>query len=370
MKKVLSISLLIILITMVIKYVISNYDIEYNVSDYTIRETYKKGYYYFEIKFDKTYNFDLITERKLNKKLIDDISIIKSEDYTCLYPHIKNEKTYPICYKGKELISYYLINDDILNEFVNKLNIKYENKESKKSFEFFNNLNETEFIAIYKYNGFYILNGSKIKTISLFKNDRYDNSLCLQMNDHLLLPEESEYNFKNFILLHIKDGKKTIIKSDFEISFDSKMLGYINDKAYILDMKNNKQYEIDIDKKEVKEIGNTEKGYLVYKDNKLKTGMISELKKSKTLWIKEKDNSFYTYENSKYLYKNINKNRDLVERIYNKEVNIISSYKNTLYFTDNYMLYSYNPLYGIKKILVNEEWNFNDSNVIFVYNNN
>jgi hypothetical protein len=370
MKKVLNISLLVIILLMTIKFLFSNYDIEYKVNDYTVREVYKNGYYYFEIKGEQTYNFDLFKNRSLSKMVIDSIEVLNTDTYQCIYPKIKGEQTYPLCYKNGKMIAYYLIDDPAINELVESLDIKYSNQENEKTFEFFNNLNDEEYIAVYKYNGFYILNGNKIKTVNLFEEDRYDNSLCLQMDNFLLLPEESEYTFSNFILLDMTNEKEVIIKGDIDISYDSIMLGYINNKAYILDNKTNIEYEIDIKKKTITEVGNSEKGYKVLKNNQLKTGMISELKNLKYLWTSETNTSLYTYKQDEGLYKYINKNTDIVEKIYNKEVQIIKENYRNLYFIDGYSLYSYDPLYGIKKIISNEEWDFNNTNVIFIFNNN
>lgn len=369
MKKVLNISLLIILLLMALKFLVSNYDIEYKVNNNSVREVYKNGYYYFEIKADKTYNFDLLKTRNISKVLIDNIQVLNTKSYNCIYPKIKGEKTYPLCYKSDQMIAYYLIEDPIIKDFVKNLNIQYKNEESEKTFKFFNNLTKDQYVAIYKYNGFYILNENKIKTVNLFKKDRYDNTLCLQIGNYLLLPEESEYIFSDFILLDMTNENKLTIKSEFFISYDSVMLGYIDKKAYILDNKTNIQYEIDIQKKKIKEIGNSEIGYKVLKENQLKTGMISDLRNTDDLWTSTKNTSLYTYKNKTALYKYINKNKDIVEKIYNREVQIINrNYKN-LYFVDQYSLYLYDPLYGIKKIISNEEWNFNNENVIFIFNN-
>ena len=72
------------------------------------------------------------------------------------------------------------------------------------------------------------------------------------------------------------------------------------------------QYESDIKKKEVELIGNYEKGFKVYKNGKLKTGMISEVKKNAGFSDEEYSSRYeYIIEEEK-LYKINKKNKKLL----------------------------------------------------------
>ena len=71
MRKVLLYSIIILFIVIVLKYSLSSYKIEYNVSGFNIKETYKNKRFYFEIKDkDKIYNFDIYANRKITKTLM------------------------------------------------------------------------------------------------------------------------------------------------------------------------------------------------------------------------------------------------------------------------------------------------------------
>lgn len=369
MKRILTIFLSILILSMIIKYVASSYDINYEVNGFKVRETYKDKNIYFEISKDNSYNFDLNIKRKVSKKLIDKIEIIESENEICIYPTIKGEKTYPLCNKDGENVSYHLMETEILKNFINSLDILEIVNPTKETFKFYNNLDKDEFIAVYKYNGFYILNEDRIKTINLYDNDRYDNSLCEQVGSYLVLPEDSEYNFKNFVVIDMKSKKQYKIESTYNISFDSIMLGHIKNKVYLLDQKNSRQYEIDIKKKEVELIGNYEKGFKVYKNGKLKTGMISEVKKNAGFSDEEYSSRYeYIIEEEK-LYKINKKNKNIKTLIYKGNVEIINVYEEDIFFLDKDKLYKYNPINGVKTILVNEELNYSKLNTIYVYNN-
>ena len=355
---------------LIIRYFTISYNIKYKINDYEIIEKYNKHNIYFEIS-DGNYkfNFDMNLKRGLFKKKIIRIEMVNYEDEICIYPIIKNSKTYPLCNKNGENISYYLVQNDSMKDFINSIGLESNIQKSNDTFKFYNSLSKGEYIAVYKYNGFYILNEDKIKSINIFNNDRYDNSLCLNKDSLLIIPEEKEYEFKKFIVIDMKTNKYYYIDSLYDVSFESIFLGYIKDKVYLLDKKNNKEYEIDLKKKEVNLIGDYEKGFKVYKDGKLKTGMISELKEEA---FNQKDyNSLYSYEViDNKLYRIIKNNPNIKNTIYNGEVKIIKINNEELFFLDNDTLYKYDPLNGLKTILVNEEMNYNKTNFIYIYINN
>lgn len=370
MKRVVVGVLSILLIAMLVKYFVSSYDIKYSINDIEVHEKYKSGNYYFELKKDITYNFDISMSRKITKSVINRIEVIENSDEVCLLPIIKGTKTYPVCSKDGKQTSYYYMETNELKDFIASLNIEEKTENTNETFKFYNNLTDDEFIAVYNYRGFYILNGNKIKTVNIFNSDRYDNTLCEQVDNYLIFPEESEFNFRNFIVLDLKTAKYTIIKSRYDISFDSIMLGHIKRKVYILDQKNGKEYEINLRKKEVEEIGNYEQGFKVYKDGKFKTALISEVKDSVPFNI-NKSKSLYEYlikDNS--LYKINKNNKELKTLIYKGNVEIKNEKDNSLIFLDGNTLYKYNPLFGLKRILVNDELKYSKINTIYIYNNN
>lgn len=381
-RNIMIIILTILVIILIIRYVTINYSITYNVDNYTIKEYYKNNRMYFEIQdnseyksglddviYSFTYNFDMSMKRKLFKKMINRVEKVEHDDEVCIYPNIKGKKTYPLCYKNGEQTSYYLMENNEMKDFINSLGINESNEPSLDTFKFYNNLSKNEYIAVYKYNGFYILNDDKIKSINLFDKDRYDNTPCIRVDNYLILPEEAEYEFKKFIVIDLKTNKYTYIEGNQDISFDSIFLGYIKKKVYLLDNKNSKEYEIDLKEKEIKLIGDYEKGFRVYRDGKLKTGMISELKENIGFGNEEVISNYEYKVIDNKLYKMFKDNQDIKTVLYNKEVNIIKEYDNELFFLDNDTLYKYNPLSGIKIILKNEEINYNQTNFIYIYIN-
>ena len=164
MNKKLIIVILIFLLIIVIKYTFSNYSLIYKVNNYDVYTKYNKGRYYFEIKKEHKYNFDIYGKRGLSKVIISDIKEIQFDNYDCILPVIKNMETYPLCYSNNDnqLIDYHLIDDEVLAEY--KSEIK-EIEKPNKDFIFYNNLKSNEYVALWTYKGYTIMNGKEYNDI-------------------------------------------------------------------------------------------------------------------------------------------------------------------------------------------------------------
>lgn len=368
MKKSILFIVIVFISLLIFKYFSSSYEIKYKVDGYEVVEKYDNHYYYFEI--DSKFNMAFDNKKDIKLKKIKAITKIGNDEEYCLYPTIDKVETYPLCISNGINTSYDLITNKEIIEFVDKLGIKEEEKETKETFKFFNNLDDNEYLAVYKYNGFYILNGNKIKSVNLFNNDRFDNSLCEQIGNFLLLPSESEFNYNSFVLIDMITSKTYEIEGKYQISFDSIVLGHIDQKVYILDNKNSIEYEIDIVKKKIEIVGDENQGYKVYKDGKLKVGMISELKNKERWNNSKKDNKYSYYSTEEGVFRTLKENSDIKTLIYKPNIVILGENNDDLYILDNDSIYTINPLYGPKKVLLYEELNYNKNNTIYLYNNN
>ena len=144
MKRKMFITFLIIIFIVFLKYFTSNYKITYYEDNHKVVSTYKDGRYY--INIDNKYSFDIYKKRDLTKLKIKKIEEIKSEDFICLYPIIKNVKTTPLCSNKEENIDYNLINNELLDNYKTKLDDK-----SEGNFYFNNNLSKKEYIYLWNY---------------------------------------------------------------------------------------------------------------------------------------------------------------------------------------------------------------------------
>lgn len=361
MKKVVTISVLFLSILILVAFFIKEYAIQYNVNGVKIREEYKSDRYIFNI--NKHYILDIYSDKIINKHLINKAKVIKDKNYECILLESEKLDVYPVCSNNKKQISIDLVKSNKLNKY---LKVKKDNNSSNKDFKYFNNLDKNTYIAVWKYNGFYIMNGEKIKTLHIFNTDRYSNDLCVNINNYIFLPNYDEkHTFKNYYIVDMKNGDYEKIKIDKEIDYDSVILGKYNNEIYLYDKKYKKEYKINIKKKKIYEIGSLADGFIAYKGGKEKKVKWSDLEKEK-FTFNEKE--YYKYKNDNGLIKIYNNKSNNKIKIYNKKVYLISDYQDKLYFLDKEYLIKYNPKYGSKRIIKNFEWDFNKKNTVFIYN--
>lgn len=364
MKKYFLIFINIILLITIIHYYIYSYDIVYYIDNYQINEQYdmKNKIIKFNIVYnDKEYYFEINKKRFFNKKIINNIDLIEEDNLVCLIPNSKKIETYPLCYENDIYTSYLIIQNDVLNNYKNDYNV--ENPEN--NFKFYNNLDENEYVALWKYNGFYIMNKDNIKTINIFEKDRYNNDLSIIVNNKILMAnyDESQY-FKNIVILDITTGEYEVIESKHEIYYDSYFTGNNKDNVYLYDKKTYSLYEINIKNKQIKLISNTEKGFIKYVNGKKVEATLNEYNKEKITYFS--DDFTYTYK----IDKNntfISMNNDLWMKLSNNTLNIIKDNINNIYYSEGNYFYRFNNYSGIKTIFYDFELNFNSNNRIFVY---
>ena len=364
MKRYIVLILFLLSLIVIIFYLKADYSIDYKINKIKVMEKFENNRYYFFI--DNKYQLDVYSKRKFNKKLITNIKRVKDNNEECLILTSKKLEVYPLCYKDNKQISYDLIESKKLKKYFNaKENIK---EDKDKSFEFFNNLDSNTYIAVWKYNGFYIMNEDEINTLNILKDDRYSNDLSVIAEKYIFLPDyDSEHVFNAYYKVDITKNKYKKIEIPFDIDYDSYILGTNEEFIYIYDKKYKTEYEINIKKDKVKVIGNEEDGYIKYTNGKESKTSWSKLDSGKIKFTFNKDSN-YTYKVNNNLTMKMKENNKLETIIYDKKVDYIDEYQNHVYFLDGEYLYDFIPYYGSKKIARNFEWNFNKDNTIFIFN--
>ena len=365
MKNKLLLFLLIFLLIVIVKYFYSDYKIEYKVNNYNIKTIYKNKRLYYEISNNnRKYNFDVYQSRKISKQLVKSIETIKGDDIECVYPSIKNIKTYPLCYKNEEYVDYHLIDSDLINEY--KPKIYYPDK-NDKNFYYNNNLDSNEYVALWNYKGYIVMNKENYKIIDLFDKDKYDNSLAYIIDNKIIMPNNNqEYEYNSLIVFNIKSQKKEKIELKYNIDYDSYIVGSIDNNLYIFDNKYSVLYEVNIKNEKVNIIGNNEKGFVKYVNGEFIDCSKSEYKINK-IKFEVTDNSNYEYKIDNGLYKTIKENNKIKQKLLNEKVNIIKTNESIIYYQYEDYFYKYDPRNGSKEIFYNYELNFNNNNTIFIY---
>ncbi len=355
--------ILIIIVVIFIFFISSkNYILTYNIKDFTITEGYdkKSHLYQFIIKYnDKEFPIKIPQKFVYKKKLIKNIEIKENSDLICLIPESKKINFYPLCYQNNELISYHQINNKDLiptkyypkiksnPDNYNKININYLN--NKKYY-------------IWNYKGFYFIDGKKNKTINIFDEDIYNIPLAAKSQDYILIGDyKSKYKFHKFYILQTKKNKIKELNTDKELSFESYILGNYKNKIYLMDKKNQKEYEIDLKKLILNNITRKNKGKILT-NNEWQEISITKLINNEYKF----NNEIFNYqikENKLYLIQD--QYQTLISNLNIKD--IVSIDKDTVYYLVDDKLYAYNPYQGEILIMSYFEWNFNYKNMIFIF---
>ncbi len=327
-----------------------NYRLDYKINKYNIHEEYSisDSIYKFNIKYKKNnYPFLINSKYKNARKIIKDIKILNDN---CILPISDVLSFYPLCYKDNNYYSYNL---------ANKSDYKYiEYKKINKSY---NNINinylHGKNYLVYNYKSFYLI-GKNNKEIKLFNKDIYSLSLYYQFDNYLLIPNYNEnYYFSKIFVINMDNGELKEIKLNNKISFESVFVGNIKNRVYLLDKKEEKEYELNINKLKIRE---TE--IVVIENNKLVRKSLKELYNND--FTKKEDNPFNYKLIDNKLYSVIDDVNINISNLDN--IKIIDIDKDTVYYLSNERLYMYNPLYGEVYLIENFEWNFNNTNVIFI----
>lgn len=323
-----------------------NYNLEYNINDVKVNENYhkKEKYYSFIFTLDnKEYeviSFDKYTNKR---KLVEDIKITKNDDNTCLSFKSKNINLYDVCSNEEEF--FYPNNS---NEF--KKNDIYKNIQIVSL--------ENHTFLLWNYHEFVYLSPKKNTTISLFNKDEYKLNLIYQTKDYLLVPDyNNDYQFSKINLIAFKNAKVSEIKLRYDLYFDSYFLGDYKNKVYLYDNKNELEYYIDLKKKDIYKTD-----YKINNDGKWESVTNQKLKNNKLSFTNTKYYN-YTLKDNK-LYGTFKKDY----LVTNKDVSKIVKVDNLdIYYISKDTLYYFNPLYGEKPLLKYSEWEFNNTNMIFIY---
>lgn len=340
-----------------------SYEIEYTLGDVHILEKFNKQ--------EKTYSFHFQTKEKEfflihpykyihSKKLIKKVEINEKEDTICLIPIADKFNLYPLCIKNEKLISYHLIEDEELIPFSYKKEIIYEEK-NYKSIKWYS-LNNKKYY-IWNYSGFDVISETEQKEIKLFKEDIYNVPLAIKVNNDLLIADyDNKYNFTKFYVIDSQKNKVRELLLDKEISFDSYFLGTIGKKAYLVDKKNKKEYEIYPKRLLIENIAYKNQGKIFHYG----------------IWEPISIQSLISNENQ-FIYKELiqfkidNNTLYKIEESYQTKVSkqnvkdIIYIEGDTVYYLVNEKLYYYNDTDGEVLVLSNFEWNFNYKNMIYIF---
>lgn len=362
--------LFILLIVALILFIISlfktkSYSLEYNIDKYEINENYdnKDKYYYYEITTDKiTYEFIHNSEYHKEKQLIKEVKEYNDGDYTCLKVESDYITTYPLCSYKNQLIDYHLTSETLQD----KLSEYYKTpKVIDKKHDNYTIYNNNLDLFVWSYKGFNYISEDKIKFIKIFDKDIYEIPLATKINNYILIPDyEQEHNFNKVYILNLETLKVEKWKLKYDISFDSYILGTNDKSIFLIDKKNQKEYELVPHKQKMRLLASSNDKGTVYEE-----GSINKVSMNKLV---SKEHQFTYKQNYKYILKNktlylsyLNSSNKI--KVSEKKIDkIVYSNNDEVYYLIDYTLYRYSLKYGEEKLISYSEWEFNSNNLIFI----
>ena len=391
------------------QYQVVTNDTQFNIKEKFVNNTKDElNSYYFEINYNGTiFYYQTLTNFGKKDHVIKDIYSHKNNEYSCILPVFVNNQIVSdiMCLKNNIIYYYHDITPtDDLREFANSLteygydvNQWSDNREtqSHKNITIYpNNISDNHYIALTNYKGTYLLNsslGNKIENVELFKSDIYKRPMSMIFKNYYVTADyNQEYRFNKIITVDLINNKKSEINCGTEISFDSYIQGTYNNSIFIFDRSSKKQYEIDLKKGNVLEVGNESSGIIVYNGSEKTRAKASDAVNKKIMFTTSnnevpdfegytKTDTFGGQETGyRYLYQkvgskynvyrvNIQNDNQKTYIFSTTDLNRLFYYNEYVYFLDKNTIKYYSDSTGVRSAVESSELSFNNALIFGVY---
>lgn len=363
--RLLLIIFLIITFLLLIIFKDNSYSKVYDIDEYKVTEEFndKQGYYYFQIKYNSL-DYELLINRKYSgEKLITNITKYSEKEELCLVLELTIGNPTLVCSKDNKLINWNLISDNLKDKIPSELIKEYsENSYTEKDIAIFNNIDSK--IYIWNYKGFDIIENGKLKTLNIFDDDVYDTNLIAKVNNYIIIPNYNQkYNFNKIIILNTKTDEVEEWELNYEISYDSYVMGSYENSIYLVDIKNKIQYELVPHKQKARIIATKNSQGLIYKKEWQKMTVNQMINNKETFTF----NIIYNYQiASQKLYLSYINSPNTIQVTNNQVDKIVAINDNEVYYLSQNKLFYFNIYDGEKLLAQKEEWLFNNENKVFI----
>lgn len=391
-----------------------SYSLENNENSFLLKETYvsndKKelNSYYIEIKKgDELFNFQITYNFYGTSRIVKEIVSFSNDNYNCILP-IFNEKkilTDLICKKNKVQYMYAKLKgkDKELDEFAlslknhnydenqfldNTLEVKIDNTATVYT----NNIVKSHYFVTNSYRGIYTINEDNLQKmfkVDIFTKDTYKRPISAIVDKYYITADYSQnYSFDQFKMVDITNNKATELFINGKIEHSSYIQGVVENKLYLFDYYNKKQYEIRVNPHSIVEVGNSQTDIKHYElgtwtripiseavSKKPKFNLYNEQEKGN--WYKvektggEKTGYIYYFKkvgNEYEVYRANQSNDTLLTYLFKtKNVDNMKYIDDFVYYKNDKSIKYYNDYYGERTIFQNSELTFNDSLYYNVY---
>jgi len=361
------------------------YNLEINNSKYYIEIT--KGNIVFNIMVDDLYN--------KNSKIIEDIEFIEEDNIFCMVPIFKGNtiQSEVLCDVDGKITAYSVIENtnSVIDGFAKNFNVEVEDTFIKSGpYSVYEYIKHTDdYLLVWDKYGFYNISKEEIRFTTV-RNDRLTDLNYIYGKYYIYPNYDAKTNTKAFTKLNIYNIEtKHLKRIDVPnyLSIDSYYQGERNNKIYIIDKQNVRQWELDMESYEMRVVGNAAIGYRYFIKDDFEFGEFIEAINNKILITKE------LYPNIKYDdIKRINTGfRDIyyVFRYDGKTTNVYKIYSdnleiethivsvdnvkefnigaNAIYYVIGNKIFAFDSKYGRNILIENNDGKFLNWNSLDVY---
>ena len=234
---------------------------------------------------------------------------------------------------------------------------------------------------MYDYKKIYFFENKTTKTAQFSNYDFYKNNYGTLVGKYYMIPRlSSSATFNTFEKYDIDYGTKLHINMIYNISKQSYINGVYDDKLYVFDKSELKQYEIDPYSEEVKVVGDEQNNCFAYINGKKTTVSVYEMNNDEIKFSESKDD-YSDVESDKLLVQKgyaIYVQGNNVYKVYSKyqnnpiylfsaeEIKDIKVKNDNIYYLQGDSVYRYN-MYGTVKLVSRNELNYNYENAFDIY---
>ena len=404
-KKTISFALIFLLLLMVYQYLVnmikSNHNITYTVDNgelFYVDERYINDDYddYYLLKIttedDKKFIFDLHNDFNKQKIIVKGIESFEQDGYYCIGLKLAGygNYSYPECYKNNVTYSYSSIQNQVdFKDYLDKVKddkaekYKVESKKNEENGIVVNKdyLDSNEILMVYNYKQVSLHYPTYSRYFSFSTIDNYKNEFGgLVGNYYVVFKSTSLPTLKTIVKYDVIDGIKNEISLPIEMSKQVYINGVHDNKIYVFDKSNKRQFEINPYTDEINIVGTTEQEGINYVDGEKQSISVYDLEANEVKFTENKDayssidsdymnvnEKYAVYAKNGYVYKVYKEFiDDPVFLFYEPEAKEFKSKGNNIYFIKDDTIYKYNT-YGIFALASKTELLYNYENMYDVY---
>ncbi len=369
----------------------------------------RQSHYFLTIEVNEEETFYIQTYQNFRRaeEIVRDVVYYENNDIQCILPIFIFEATHTdvTCHYQDLVYDYRSIHgeDAELDRFVFELRHRYDLDNFQDVSEtyvrdyvttYIDNVLANHYVFFTKYRGIGTISVDNIRRyadVEVFRNDVYEMDLKILVDRHLLIANYNQSgDFNRFWKVNLISNDVDEINIDRQISFNSYFQGVDDGLAYLYDRDSRRQWQINVGSGNIKEVGNQDLGVKILIGDEWEMVTTAELANEDIYFQPNKLEDFqvpaqfdgykavmgengyiYYYENigDRYrIYRAPTRKPDYQKYLFTIEdpENIVLVY-DYVYFRDGDLILYYNDSRGLKKLIENREFSFNESLDFGVY---